>query len=276
MERACSLLGHHGAMAAVTGATGAGRHAGHSTDAIGYPGRMLDEPGLLGPFGVRPWSGDAARMLDDRVPVLAVGSNGDPSVLRRKLVARDASPVVPLVPVVVIGLSVAHSAHVSLAGVVAAAPRDDPTGAVRGVMTWLDAAQLAVVDTTEPNYQRVRLAEGRYVCATTVPTPAMPVSVYRSVWGLLAPDGVRPVPLGTQERLHRLLAADPAVSARLPLHDAAATVRLLTQQRYQVWLRTHWARAGRTAPDGLATDPHVEPVAAGQLQPLVDPHPSQT
>ena len=234
--------------------------------ALRYPGTMTAEAGLLDAESVHPWTADVTQMLASRGPVLAIGSNGDPTVLRKKLVARGASPVVPLVPVVVTGMSIAHSAHVSLSGYVAATPRDDPTGAVRGVLLWLDHEQRAVIDATEPNYQRMALAPDRYSWAACTPVPAgepaaltavpqVRLWVYRSVWGVLTLDEDRPVPFGTQRRLHRRLARDPVVAARLPLHDAAATARALADQQVQVWLRRHWAGAGHAAADGLVTGP---------------------
>lgn len=234
--------------------------------ALGYPGSMTAEAGLLDDQSFHPWTAAVTAMLPSRSAVLAVGSNGDPRVLRDKLVARGASPVVPMVPAVVTGISIAHSAHVSLSGYVAAAPRDDPAGAVRGVLVWLDRRQRAVIDATEPNYLRVALAPHRYSWAVCAPFPAegpttaavvsrVPVWAYRSVWGVLTLDESRPLPFGTQKRLHRRLAGDPVVAARLPLRDPAATTRALADQQVQVWLRRHWARAGHTAPDGLVTGP---------------------
>jgi hypothetical protein len=248
------------------------------TAALGYPGRMASRAGLLDADGVHPWSSAAAAMLPRRSAVLAIGSNGDPAVLQNKLVSRGASPVVPLLPVVITGISIAHSAHVSLSGYVAATPRDDRNGAARGVLIWLDPQQRAVIDATEPNYQRVSLSPRRYQWAACVPhladEPAessesteptavaaltgvrrRPLWVYRSMWGVLTLNEVRPLPFGTQHRLHRRLAFDPVVAERVPLHDPAATARALADQQVQVWLRRHWARAGHTAPDGLVTGP---------------------
>lgn len=234
--------------------------------ALRYPGRMAAEAGLLTADAVRPWTAAVTEMLSGRSAVLAIGSNGDPRVLRDKLASRGVSPVVPHVPVVVTGMTIAHSAHVSLSGYVAAAPRDDSGGALRGVVIWLDHQQREAIDATEPNYQRVALSQERYGWAAVAPRPAeagepgsvmtrSPLWVYRSVWGVLTLDERRPLPFGTQQRLHRRLASDPVVAARLPLSDPATTTRALSDQQVQVWLRRHWARAGHAAADGLVTDP---------------------
>lgn len=219
-----------------------------------YPGRPVGRPGILTATAVRPWPADDDDLLRGRSAVLSIGSNSDPTVLRAKLVDAGVSPRVPLVPVVAVGLSVAHSAHVSLGGYVAAAPRDAPDGAVRGVLGWFDEPQVAALDASEPNYRRVALSPSRYVLAPVAGTGPDQVFVYRSVWGLLAVDG-RPVPLRAQEHLHRLLARDPVVARRLGLHDPRTAVERLRDQYLQVWLRRHWARVGHTAPDGLVTDP---------------------
>jgi hypothetical protein len=62
------------------------------------------------------------------------------------------------------------------------------------VATWFDAEQLAVVDATEPNYDRVRLSAASF--PVTLATGEQPehVDVYASRWGVLARDGV-PIPL---------------------------------------------------------------------------------
>jgi hypothetical protein len=219
---------------------------------LSYPGRALTRAGVLTGDGVRPWPAGDDAVLAGRSAVLSVGSNGDPRVLRAKLDAAGVSTLVPLAPAVVVGIVVAHSAHVSLGGYVAAAPCDAPSGAVRGVVTWLDPTQLAALDASEPNYRRVPLSPSRYLVAPVQGHHLTQVSVYRSIWGLLAVDG-RPVPLHRQDRLHRILARDPVVAARLPLDDSERAVRLLRDQYLQVWLRRHWARAGHTARDGLVT-----------------------
>jgi len=142
---------------------------------LAYPGRLPEESGLLdgdhflalrtGPRGWRIAGGatldDALRdrgrpLLADRRPVLAVGSNGSPAQVRRKL-AGQAQVIVPMTYVTVGGLVAGVSAHVSRPGYVPAAPVLAPGATGRFVVLWLDEEQLPVVDATEPNYRRIPL-----------------------------------------------------------------------------------------------------------------------
>ena len=59
-------------------------------------------------------------------------------------------------------LAVVHSAHVSRGGYVPAAPMHSPGARGAVVVQFLDDDQLAAVDTTEPNYERVPLDTARY------------------------------------------------------------------------------------------------------------------
>lgn len=235
--------------------------------ALDYPGRLLDRPVLLtaeGPRDVPPAVGPAdwdarlhaagAAPLAERRMVVAVASNGSPRTLLAKLLARDASPVAPLVPAVVTGVAVGHSAHVSLGGYVAAAPFHRPGGAARAVVGMFDAVQIAVLDQSEPNYVRVSLAAPRYrLLALGLPVPPA-FDVYRSVWGLLGHHG-RVVSLRPQARVHALVRDDPVLARAVPLDDPLAAARLLLHQPVQRWVREHWRVRGQTLPDGLPPGP---------------------
>lgn len=222
--------------------------------ALDYPGRLASRPALLGGDG-----GEDARRVQTavgrggRTPVVALGSNGCLPVLRAKLLGSGCTGVVPLFPVLVSGLIVAHSAHVSRGGYVAATPVVRRTGAARGVLAWFDDEQLAVMDASEPNYVRHAVSTADYPL-TVVHGPAPErFWVYRSVWGALVLHG-HPVRLSTQRRLHRALADDPALAARLPLHDPVATVQRLRGTTTQLWIREYWARVGASCGDGLLVD----------------------
>lgn len=131
-----------------------------ATDPLRYPGAWPAESGLL--------DGDLLLPLDrlvheDRVPVLAVGSNACPGQLRHKMRRTGISSPVPMVRARVTGLAVGVSAHVSRLGYISASPVESP-GAVRELfVTWLDAEQLAVIDASEGvplpygNYRRAWL-----------------------------------------------------------------------------------------------------------------------
>ncbi|WKX14972.1 hypothetical protein [Streptomyces sp. NL15-2K] len=120
-----------------------------------YPGAWPRESGLL--------DGDRLLPLDllvheDRVPVLAVGSNASPAQLRHKMVEFGISSPIPMVRARVTGIDVGVSAHVSRMGYVSASPFEAP-GTVRELFViWLDAEQLAVVDASEG----VPLPNGNY------------------------------------------------------------------------------------------------------------------
>ncbi|MFI7400748.1 hypothetical protein ACIBW9_09690 [Streptomyces sp. NPDC049541] len=129
-----------------------------------YPGAWPTRSGLL--------DGDRFLPLDrlvheDRVPVLAVGSNACPGQLRHKMDESGITSPVPMVRARVTGIDVGVSAHVSRLGYVSASPVDSP-GTLRELfVTWLDAAQLAMIDASEGvplrygNFRRARLQEPR-------------------------------------------------------------------------------------------------------------------
>lgn len=235
--------------------------------ALSYPGRVLGRPVLLTAEGPRPLeAGDLAvgRRLDGHLRsaggsgwgrrrlVVAVGSNASVATIRAKLRSHRASPVLPLVPGVLVGVSVGHSAHVSLGGYVAAAPYDRPGGAVRVAGGWFDEEQLRALDASEPNYRRVRLPTSRYPLSLLHLAPPPEFEVYRSVWGVLTHEE-RVLPLHPQRSLHRVLASDPWLARRVPLADSASAVHALRDRGLQVQVRRHWALSGRAGPDGLLT-----------------------
>ncbi|MDX3573927.1 hypothetical protein PV648_32405 [Streptomyces sp. ID05-47C] len=121
-----------------------------------YPGVWPAESGLL--------DGDRLLPLDrltfpDRTPLLAVGSNACPGQLRHKMAEFGLTSPVPMVRTRVTGIDVGVSAHVSILGYVSASPVHAPGVTRELFVIWLDAEQLAVVDATEPNFDRVRLPE---------------------------------------------------------------------------------------------------------------------
>ncbi|MFJ8635727.1 hypothetical protein [Streptomyces sp. NPDC093568] len=111
-----------------------------------YPGAWPSDSGLLDGDRLLPLD---RLVYDDRVPVLAVGSNACPGQLRRKMRAFGIVSPIPLVKARVTGLDVGVSAHVSRMGYVSASPFHAP-GHVRELfLTWLDDEQLAVIDASE-------------------------------------------------------------------------------------------------------------------------------
>ncbi len=207
-------------------------------DPLGYPGRPVPWPALLrddGLLALEPADAPVGRWrcgadgepldavlraagadrIAERVPVVAVGSNAAPGQVRHKLRTAGLPVLVPMTPVTVGGLGAGVSAHISRPGYVGAAPflGDVATPLAVG---WLDAAQLAAVDATEPNYRRVLLPARRF--PVTLPGGgALPGPwLYVGRHGVLAPDGGAPRRCGDQRTLLRdLLAASLRLRALL-------------------------------------------------------------
>ncbi|WP_109000562.1 hypothetical protein [Streptomyces rishiriensis] len=121
---------------------------------LSYPGAWPSGSGLL--------DGDELLPLDrlthpGRTPVVAVGSNASPAQLRHKMAESGAVSPIPMVRARVTGIDVGVSAHISRLGYVSASPVNAPGAARQLFVIWLDADQLATLDATEPNYDRVLL-----------------------------------------------------------------------------------------------------------------------
>src|SRR5262249_33765263 len=94
--------------------------------------------------------------------------------------------VIPITRAQVRGLSVAHSAHVSLPGYIPYVPALARTAhPIKLDILWLDDEQLRRMDETEPNYLRVEIpatpATANLESGTTLTT----FQVYRGRWGSL-------------------------------------------------------------------------------------------
>ncbi|MFJ1811493.1 MULTISPECIES: hypothetical protein [unclassified Streptomyces] len=119
-----------------------------------YPGAWPAGSGLL--------HGDELLPLDrlthpGRTPVVAVGSNASPAQLRHKMAEFGIASPIPMVKARVTGIGIGVSAHISRVGYVSASPIDSPAATRELFVIWLDAEQLALIDATEPNYDRVLL-----------------------------------------------------------------------------------------------------------------------
>ncbi|MFG2882649.1 hypothetical protein ACGFYV_10085 [Streptomyces sp. NPDC048297] len=121
---------------------------------LSYPGAWPTESGLLHGDRMLPLE----RLVhEDRVPVLAVGSNACPGQLRRKMDDFGIDSPIPMVRVRVTGIDVGVSAHVSRMGYVSASPVKSPHAVRELFLIWLDPRQLAVMDASELNFWRARL-----------------------------------------------------------------------------------------------------------------------
>ncbi|MGW0585876.1 hypothetical protein ACWD25_60785 [Streptomyces sp. NPDC002920] len=144
-----------------------GLREGLTLEALGLAHAPRDHPLLypgVWPTGSGLLDGDLLLPLDrlthpGRTPVLAVGSNASPGQLRHKMAELGVVSPIPMVRTRVTGIGVGVSAHVSRVGYVSASPVNAPGTARELFVIWLDGEQLAAVDATEPNYDRVVLSE---------------------------------------------------------------------------------------------------------------------
>ena len=214
---------------------------------LDYPGPPIDGPGVLEADGSCTELGAGepvpSSLVSGRTCVIAVGSNGSPPRMHAKLAAAGVADRVAMVPCEVTGIGIAHSAHVSIAGYVATTPYALPGGRVRVVASWFTAEQLAAVDTTERNYDRLPLPGS----ARGAPDGAQ---VYVSRWGVLAPGGVA-LAATTQAQVHAALAGDPVLAELLPLDDPAATVAALRDRLSAIAVRERLLAAGWVLRTGL-------------------------
>ena len=235
---------------------------------LDYPGRRLRRSALLQHDRLVDWDVGAMPMdrvladmgvapLDARALVLGVGSNADPRRVLRKLRAAGAGSVVPFVTCTVEGVAVTHSAHVSAGGYVPMTPAERPGGDVALVAAYVDSEQLAALDATEPNYQRVLLDGGRYALRLDGGVRPASYYVYRSRHGVLRPDGELLPPM-SQRELHARLFRGPDLAAVVTGATAEERVARLRLPDVQQRVRECFGALGWVADSGL----HGEPALA--------------
>jgi hypothetical protein len=215
-----------------------------------YPWREPAVTGVVRPGGVdeRPLDGADLR---GRVPLLAVGSNASPRVLRRKLgdLLADGMPVARAL---VHDLAVGHSAHVSAGGYVPAAPVARAGAVTTAALAWATAEQLEALDVTEPNYVRVELAD--VACRVPGGAAVEQPQVYESRHGVLA-DGGRPLPLRPQPEVLAWLGRRlPGLTGLRP--DEPGTYEALAVAETRERIREAIAAAGLTTASGLKRTGH--------------------
>ncbi|MFE0104431.1 hypothetical protein [Streptomyces sp. NPDC059009] len=107
-------------------------------------------------------------LVGDRFPVISVGSNACPAQLCHKMEGLGVSSTIPMVEARVTGIDIGVSAYVSPMGYVSASPFHSPGLTQDLFVTWLDAAQLEIVDESEGisdpagEYDRVLLSGSEY------------------------------------------------------------------------------------------------------------------
>jgi hypothetical protein len=233
----------------------AGRPLGQSHRRHGaedsLPSCCLDE--VLDEAGAAP--------LDTRSPVVSIGSNSSPDVMRRKL-AKHRQPVSRILPLVrgqLHNIGVGHSAHVSKAGYIAAAPYFQLGECTTVWVSWPDELQLMALDETEPNYRRIQL-DGE-ACPLVLDNGEYPetFSLYTSRWGVLTDGDGGKLPFLDQPALFRLLAGSGTGE---DLRDGKSVfegppervVELLGMPAVQAWAKEWFREAGFAAPvhfDGI-------------------------
>ncbi|WP_427004424.1 hypothetical protein [Pseudarthrobacter sp. H2] len=202
-----------------------------------------------------------AAPLDSRVLVVSIGSNSSPDVLRSKFAKyrQPVSRILPLIRGKLHNIGVGHSAHVSKAGYIAAAPYFRMGERTTVWVSWLDWRQLMALDETEPNYRRIQL-DGD-ACPLVVDNGECPeaFSLFTSRWGVLTDGNGEKLPFLDQPALFRLLAGS---GSRDGLKDAHSVFegppeRVLEQLRMpavQAWAKEWFRAAGFAAQvpfDGL-------------------------
>jgi len=160
--------------------------------------RRLDS--VLGDLGVP--------LVAERRPVVCIGSNAAPAQMYVKLTRRSIRPVIPMVRAEVHGIRPGVSAYVSRPGYIPATPVADPGVVSTLVVVWLDEAQLAAVDLTEPNYRRVILPSEDFPAILPSGLPLPDPSCYVSRHGCVTKRAGVPRALQHQETLIKELLAE--------------------------------------------------------------------
>lgn len=150
--------------------------------------------------------------VEDRVPVLAYGSNAAPAQLARKYSGWPPGTTIPVIRARLSGFDIVHSAHFSRYGALPAMLWPAPGVTVDVAVLWLSPAQLGRLHETEGalNYRYTRL-DGLDLRVEGIGA-LMSVHAYVGRHGAIARDGVA-----------LALAAILAQGRRLPaLHQADA------------------------------------------------------
>lgn len=172
---------------------------------------------------VYPWVADPAGYApleirrEGRTLMVAVGSNASRAVLTTKLADVGGVDISPA-RVVVHGIAVGYSAHVSARGYIPAAPFASPGATSTLTAFWLDDEQLAALDRTEPNYHRLTVTTTSHPLRERLddvdsvpvrsPVPVREFAVYASRHGVLTDRQSTPLPFSTQGAVLAHLAED--------------------------------------------------------------------
>lgn len=179
--------------------------------------------------------------IDSRVLVVAVGSNASPAVMADKFSdnVRSVSTVLPFVRCSISGISVGHSAHVSKRGYIAAAPFAKTNATSELWASWLDLSQLEVLDSTEPNYQRVLVSSSDYPIRTESGESPESYYIYESIHGVIASD-FQPREFTSQASLFEWLALRDGGQSQFqgdPSEVIGSLAEEASRERSRLWFR---------------------------------------
>jgi hypothetical protein len=205
-----------------------------------------------------------AAPLDSRSLVVSIGSNASADVMRRKFAAyhQPVSPVLPLVRGQLSNIAVGHSAHVSKAGYIAAAPYPRPGQCTTVWVSWLDELQLLALEETEPNYRRIQLDGGACPLALDHGDRPEDFSLFTSRWGVLTDGDGGTLPFVDQPALFGLLAESgtgdhPGAGQSVFDGPPEFVAGQLALPSVQAWAKEWFSSAGLAAPvdfDGLCSE----------------------
>ncbi|MFT3898945.1 MAG: gamma-glutamylcyclotransferase family protein [Gordonia sp. (in: high G+C Gram-positive bacteria)] len=162
--------------------------------------------------------------IDNRTPVLAIGSNASPAQLRHKFAGRPEALFIPQLRARVTGARVGYMPLMTQFGYVAATIHPEPGSTTTLAVQLLDDAQLDELDRSETGYRRVWL-DARHGVSVELETGERLPGVYAYVAPggvLLGADG-EPIPMTvpgqaqqapgalTQKELQRALKRDSAL-----------------------------------------------------------------
>lgn len=172
-------------------------------DPLSYPGPWPPASCRLVGDRLEPIGDLAAVLAEGRNPVLAVGSNGSPAQLHRKLTEASLPIDVPLLRVSVGGLLAAFAAWPASYGAIPTSACAAPGTSSELVLNLLTDEQAAALDRTEGGYHRAPLDPATHpVVEVASGSPIVGVSCYVTGGDLLVdPATGEPVPLRPQRDL---------------------------------------------------------------------------
>jgi hypothetical protein len=212
-----------------------------------YPGPFLPFSCLQDGTRLTPLRSSAAAEFADHHWVVAIGSNASPDVMRRKFERQGVSTRMLHLVARLDGLALGHSAHVGLAGYLAAAVHPAPSATLDVVVSALTTEQLQCLDATERNYDRGTVPTSRLHLDTPVRLPDR-AHIYLTKWGVIA-DGETPLPFGPQRSVYQHLAGWGLLPAPVSGDIRHITRTLAGHEEYRTEITTALTGFSRKYPE---------------------------